>query len=347
MSAHDFNIVVGTDCNFRCKYCYEKAGEEGYSGIAMNEETIQKTVEYLHYIHNNEKEKSIRIDFIGGETLLYFGIVKKLIIACKDVAGTYVLITNGSLVEQYKTDILNMRSILRECGTYMTFSVSYDYALQNEYRAQGSYETVRNAIRWLRANDLVNYTVSVLTRETLPRIHEVFFDFIALREELPGLKTVFNVDFTRDLSGFDEEGTKASLAQIRDYLKEHPEHYGAFTPNSGIRHNNKKSCYAPAINPDNSVMCGCSALYLPKAVKQQCTFGSILDEPGALTAVLDEEEKRALAVPEECKACEACCRVRVYTPLINGDGTYNGMPSAEICAINKLVHEYLGEFYNK
>ncbi|MGV8171637.1 MAG: radical SAM protein [Candidatus Woesearchaeota archaeon] len=95
-------LFVVQDCNMECRYCYGSKGEFGSKGVAK-EETAKKAIDLFF---NTTKSKKVKIRFMGGEPLLNFELIKKLVnyanteAARKNKELSYELTTNATLVTE-------------------------------------------------------------------------------------------------------------------------------------------------------------------------------------------------------------------------------------------------------
>lgn len=95
-------LEVNRKCNFLCKYCYIKNKLD----YEMSRETAVKSIDWAvqRLLKDNHKKKSIEIDFLGGEPLLSFKLIKGTIEYIKEkyteIEFTYSITTNGSLLNQ-------------------------------------------------------------------------------------------------------------------------------------------------------------------------------------------------------------------------------------------------------
>lgn len=82
-SKHDVNIInsidilISEDCNLACKYCFVKNGQYHGKSDLMELNVGEKTIDFL--IQKSGNRKDMFVCFFGGEPLLNFGIIKKLI----------------------------------------------------------------------------------------------------------------------------------------------------------------------------------------------------------------------------------------------------------------------------
>jgi len=92
-------IVPGMSCNFGCQYCYEGKKKTRQ----MSNETITQLINYIKELCS-PKIKKIRLDFYGGEPLLYTEYIKKISTQLqnwahkKGIGFVFTLVTNGSLL---------------------------------------------------------------------------------------------------------------------------------------------------------------------------------------------------------------------------------------------------------
>ena len=92
-----------TDCNMKCIYCYE--GNEKKK-MYMNEETIDKAIEFLMTRAKELKDKRMNIEFHGGEPLLAYksmeSIVYKLRAKCdmEEIELRFGCTTNATLLNE-------------------------------------------------------------------------------------------------------------------------------------------------------------------------------------------------------------------------------------------------------
>jgi uncharacterized protein len=87
-------LLVTDDCNLRCRYCYARGGEKKEY---MSWETAGKAVDYVA-----ARSRSFKIQFSGGEPLLNFPLVKRVIeyVKMRWGSATFQLQTNGTLIDR-------------------------------------------------------------------------------------------------------------------------------------------------------------------------------------------------------------------------------------------------------
>lgn len=105
-------LQVTKQCNFKCRYCAfagETNLERNHSNQYMDWITAKKAVDFL--FQNSKFSRKITIGFYGGEPLLNYDLIKKVInYADKLFAGrnlTYVMTTNLSVLTEDMIDVFN------------------------------------------------------------------------------------------------------------------------------------------------------------------------------------------------------------------------------------------------
>jgi len=110
-------LQVTQDCNLRCSYCTYTDNSNYVSRIHSNKfmsyEVMCKSIDFLMQRSNQIKE--VNIGFYGGEPLLAFDNIKKIIsyIETKypDKATTYTMTTNGTILDEDIVNYLHQKKI--------------------------------------------------------------------------------------------------------------------------------------------------------------------------------------------------------------------------------------------
>lgn len=95
-------LHIAHDCNLACRYCF--AGEGEYKGdrSLMSYEIGKKALDFL--VENSGSRRNLEVDFFGGEPLMNFDVVKKLVAYGRELEKTkdkhfrFTLTTNGVLL---------------------------------------------------------------------------------------------------------------------------------------------------------------------------------------------------------------------------------------------------------
>ena len=343
----EIEINMGSLCNYKCSYCFENGeNAEPRTPAQVSEEHLIRLAEYIAWLKEHVyADKELFVRFYGGEPFLYMDKIQSFVRAADPYLWGVSLITNGSLVKNNIAALTQMRA---DNQANILTNVSYDYALQNETRNADSYEEVRAGIRLLYKNDFTRRTISTFAAKNIHRINEVFFDFVALREELPELQAVFNMDrFGPSFSTMNEEALTAALKEIRSYLWNHPEMRGTFVLNSNVGRTRKDSLtenfygnIAFAMYHDGSLYPSYESALEPcaellKFAHVEDSFEEIEQKREAFLASVPHN------LPEACTTCDVSCRVIPWRTMKTSLSEWNGMPDAGHCHVHQLLGEYL------
>ena len=104
-------LHIAHDCNMRCEYCFASTGEYHGGRSLMSEEVGFKAIDYL--IEKSTGRRNLEVDFFGGEPLMNFEVVKKVVKYARskeelhDKVFRFTITTNGLLLDDDKTDFIN------------------------------------------------------------------------------------------------------------------------------------------------------------------------------------------------------------------------------------------------
>lgn len=104
-------LNIAHDCNLRCRYCFASTGDFGKGRKLMSFETAKNAVDLL--IEKSAGRENLEVDFFGGEPLMNFDIVKKVVEYARSREKEYnknfrfTITTNGLLLDDEKIDFIN------------------------------------------------------------------------------------------------------------------------------------------------------------------------------------------------------------------------------------------------
>ncbi len=104
-------LHVAHDCNLRCEYCFAAQGNFKGENLMMTYETATRALDFL--VQNSGNRKNLEVDMFGGEPLMNWGLVKKLVEYKKEIEQKYdkniryTITTNGMLLSDDKLDFIN------------------------------------------------------------------------------------------------------------------------------------------------------------------------------------------------------------------------------------------------
>lgn len=104
-------LHVAHDCNIRCQYCFAAQGAFDGHRTLMSYETGVKALDFL--IANSGNRKQLEVDFFGGEPLMNFETVKRLVTYGRSIEQKhnktfrFTMTTNGVLLDAEKIAYIN------------------------------------------------------------------------------------------------------------------------------------------------------------------------------------------------------------------------------------------------
>ncbi len=108
-------LHVAHTCNLNCSYCFASQGKYHGDRAVMSYEVGKQALDFL--IAHSGSRRNLEVDFFGGEPLMNFDVVKKLVAYARSVEKEYgknfrfTLTTNGMLIDDDVIDFAN-----RECS---------------------------------------------------------------------------------------------------------------------------------------------------------------------------------------------------------------------------------------
>lgn len=104
-------LHIAHDCNLACKYCFAQEGEYHGRRALMSEEVGKKALDFL--IEHSGNRVNLEVDFFGGEPLMNWEVVKKLVQYGRmrekecNKKFRFTLTTNGVLLDDEIIEFLN------------------------------------------------------------------------------------------------------------------------------------------------------------------------------------------------------------------------------------------------
>ncbi len=176
-------LNVSHDCNLACKYCFAGQGEYNGPREIMSYEVGCKALDFL--IANSGSRRNLEVDFFGGEPLMNFEVVKKLVAygrkreAETDKKFRFTLTTNGILLNDEVLEFANKELV------NVVLSIDGRKAVNDNMRptrnGKGSHDIILKKYKDFRAKRKGQYYVR-------------------------GTFTHFNTDFSNDVIALMDEG---------------------------------------------------------------------------------------------------------------------------------------------
>ena len=189
-------LHIAHDCNMRCEYCFASTGDYQGGRKLMSAEVGKKAIDYL--LHHSQGRRNLELDFFGGEPLMNFGVVKKIVAYARSKEREYnkvfrfTITTNGLLLTDDKIDFIN-----REMSNVV---LSLD-------GRPGVNDRVRKSVNGSSCYDTI-----------VPKFQKM----VAARGDMPyyvrGTFTKYNLDFVEDVLylsalGFDQISVEPVVAE--------------------------------------------------------------------------------------------------------------------------------------
>ncbi len=104
-------LLIAMDCNLRCEYCFASTGDYGHGRKLMDFDTGKKAIDFL--LENSKDRKHLEVDFFGGEPLMNFDAVIKIVEYARSKEQehnkhfNFTITTNGTLLDDDKIKFIN------------------------------------------------------------------------------------------------------------------------------------------------------------------------------------------------------------------------------------------------
>ncbi|MBQ9263371.1 MAG: thioether cross-link-forming SCIFF peptide maturase [Clostridia bacterium] len=108
-------LHVAHTCNLNCSYCFASQGKYHGDRALMSFEVGKQALDFL--VAHSGKRQNLEVDFFGGEPLMNFDVVKRLVAYARQIEKEhnkhfrFTLTTNGMLIDDDVIDFAN-----RECS---------------------------------------------------------------------------------------------------------------------------------------------------------------------------------------------------------------------------------------
>lgn len=199
-----FMVVMSEQCNLNCSYC------------DMDKKTKKRVdpdayIAEVHKMRTQFPDEIIKLDFFGGEPLIQFPMIQKVIEEFKDVEGIkFFMPTNGLLLTEEKLAYLKEHNV--------EISLSFDGLWQDTNRIQFNghgtlvrYLAKKHLFRGLRCHTMITHG-----NYNLLENHLFITDTLGINPELT---------LVRDVDIWDSESIgklKDGITEIFDWYTNHP-----------------------------------------------------------------------------------------------------------------------------
>ncbi|MFC1685773.1 tyrosine--tRNA ligase [Nanoarchaeota archaeon] len=145
-----FHVLLGTECNSQCRYCYTKSCNDFGNDLSKKFKIdfsmppkLEYSIEDLKKFVKAEEGKSPHVlTFYGGEPLMHIEKIKETM---DSIDARYMIQTNGLLLDKLGKEYVNRFDI-------MLISLDGDKAITDFNRGKGTYERVMKNIDLIKKN---------------------------------------------------------------------------------------------------------------------------------------------------------------------------------------------------
>lgn len=209
--------MLGSACNFQCKYCLQHP--------LITEEITSKinpdTIDFLKETSQSQKTP-LRIQFYGGEPLLYWNNIVLITEALQDCNCNFSIITNGGLLTRNKVEFLNKHKI--------NVTISWDGINVEKTRCQDIFKnsTLKECIFNLNTVCIsavlssYNYPLSIV--EQIDKLNKEYIKYRKTNNLLPASLNI-NMDEIMDTGLKAKYLTEVDYNRISEEMRTMCEHY--------------------------------------------------------------------------------------------------------------------------
>ena len=137
-------LHIAHTCNLNCSYCFASQGKYQGERAIMSYEVGKRAFDFL--IEKSGTRRNLEVDFFGGEPLMNWDVVKKLVAYARSIEGKYnknfrfTLTTNGMLIDDEVIDFLNkeMSNVVLSLDGRKEVNDHF----RKDYMGRGSYDTI-------------------------------------------------------------------------------------------------------------------------------------------------------------------------------------------------------------
>lgn len=177
-------LVPTLRCNFTCKYCYALRRNEDEEGFDMTEEIADKSVDFIF----QSPAENMVIEFTGGEPLLRFDMIKRVVLRAKEINKKYnktlsfAIVTNGYYLDDEKF------KFLKENKIGICLSLDGPKELHDFHRVitknpkMSSYDNVVKLLKKYRLEEKYERTfaIPVITKYSFDKYKEIVKEYVRL-----------------------------------------------------------------------------------------------------------------------------------------------------------------------
>lgn len=172
-------LNISHDCNLACEYCFASKGGFGGERCLMSEEIGKKAIDFL--IDKSVGRRNLEVDFFGGEPLMNFDTVKKIVEYARSKEAEFnknfrfTITTNGLLLDDDKIDFINRE--MHNCVLSIDGRKEVNDRLRLDWGGNGSHDRILPKFKKLVAErgDKDYYARATYTRHNLDFTNDIMY----------------------------------------------------------------------------------------------------------------------------------------------------------------------------
>ena len=171
-------LHVAHTCNLNCEYCFAGQGKYHGEDAIMSFEVGKAALDFL--VKNSGTRKNLEVDFFGGEPLVNFDVVKRLVAYARSIEKEtgkhfrFTLTTNGVLLDDDVIDFLNKE--MNNVVLSLDGRKEINDAKRKRLDGKGSYDIIvpkfQNFVK--KRGDKEYYIRGTFTRNNLDFTNDIF-----------------------------------------------------------------------------------------------------------------------------------------------------------------------------
>ncbi len=137
-------LHVAHTCNLNCSYCFASQGKYQGDRALMSFEVGKRAFDWL--IENSGTRRNLEVDFFGGDPLMNWDVVKRLVAYAREIEGKYnknfrfTLTTNGVLIDDDVIEFANKE--MSNVVISLDGRKEVNDHFRKNYKGEGSYDTI-------------------------------------------------------------------------------------------------------------------------------------------------------------------------------------------------------------
>ncbi len=137
-------LHVAHTCNLNCSYCFASQGKYQGEHAVMSYEIGKRAFDFL--IEKSGSRRNLEVDFFGGEPLMNWDVVKKLVTYARSIEKEhnknfrFTLTTNGMLIDDEVIDFLNKE--MSNVVLSLDGRPEVNDHFRKDYKGHGSYDII-------------------------------------------------------------------------------------------------------------------------------------------------------------------------------------------------------------